>query len=49
MVMRIKTIYEIFGDYTEREIDFAISQLGYDERLIVKSRYGNDLHHSKTM
>lgn len=49
MVMRIKTIYEIFGDYTEREIDFAISQLGYDERLIVKSRYGNDLHHPKTM
>ena len=36
MVMKIKTIYEIFNDYTEREIDFAISQLSYDERLILR-------------
>lgn len=44
MSKKLQTIYEYFSDYTEKEIDDMISTLADNEKLIIKDRYGEDLH-----
>lgn len=44
MVRNLQTIYEYFSDYTEEQVNNVIYGLSVDEILVIKSRYGNDLH-----
>ena len=44
MGRKLQTIYEYFSDYTEQQIDDMIYGLSIDEKLIIRSRFGNDLH-----
>ena len=44
MGRRLQTIYEYLSDYTENEIDDAIFNLSMDDKLIIRERYGEDLH-----
>ena len=44
MGRRLQTIYEYFSDYSAQEIDEMIRDLSVEERLLIKSRYGLDLH-----
>lgn len=44
MGRRLQTIYEYFSDYSEKEIDDMIHSLSIEEKLIIRERYGNDLH-----
>ena len=44
MGRKLQTIYEYFSDYTEKQIDDMIYGLSIDEKLIIRSRFGNDLH-----
>ena len=42
-----KTIYEILVNYTEKEIDMAISKLSNDDKCILFMRFGSLLHQLK--
>ena len=44
MGRKLQTIYEYFSDYTEQEIDDLIFDLPAENKLIIRSRFGNDLH-----
>lgn len=44
MGRKLQTIYEYFSDYTEEQINSVVYGLSVDEILVIKSRYGNDLH-----
>ncbi len=44
MGRRIQTLYEYFSDYSEKEIDDMIFDLSIGEKLLVRDRYGDDLH-----
>lgn len=44
MGRKLQTIYEYLSDYTEKEIDDAIFNLSMDDKLIIRERYGEDLH-----
>lgn len=44
MGRRLQTIYEYFSDYSVQEIDDMIHSLSIEEKLIIRARYGNDLH-----
>ena len=44
MGRKLQTIYEYFSDYTEKQINSVVYGLSVDEILVIKSRYGNDLH-----
>lgn len=44
MGRKLQTIYEYLSDYTEKEIDDAIFTLSMDDKLIIRERYGEDLH-----
>lgn len=44
MGRKLQTIYEYLSDYTEKEIDDAIFNLSMDDKLIIRERYGDDLH-----
>lgn len=41
---KLQTIYEYFSDYTEQELDDLIFELPTEDKLIIRSRFGNDLH-----
>ena len=38
-----RNIYKYFGEYTEEQVDCAISELTEEERELLTERYGNDL------
>ena len=44
MGRRLQTIYEYFSDYSEKEIDDMIYSLSIEEKLIIRARFGDDLH-----
>ena len=44
MGRKLQTIYEYFCDYSEKEIDEMIYSLSLEEKLVIRDRYGNDLH-----
>ena len=44
MGRKLQTIYEYFSDYTEEQINSVVYGLSVDEILVIKSRFGNDLH-----
>lgn len=44
MGRKLQTIYEYFSDYTEEQVNNVIYGLSVDEILVIKSRFGNDLH-----
>ena len=44
MGRNLQIIYEYFSDYTEEQVNNVIYGLSVDEILVIKSRYGNDLH-----
>ena len=48
MGKQLKTIYEYLSGYTEKEIDDAIFSLSIAEMVIIRDRYGDDLHNPKT-
>lgn len=48
MGRRLQTIYEYFSDYSEQEIDNIIYSLSLDEKLVIRARYGDNLHIPKT-
>lgn len=43
MESKIKSVYELFSDYTMEEVNEGISSLSEEERLLIKLRYGDDL------
>ena len=45
---KLKTIYELFSDFSKDEIDNMLSQLNEDEKELVRMRYGDDLEHLVT-
>lgn len=48
MGRKLQTIYEYFCDYSEKEIDDMIYSLSLEEKLIIRDRYGDDLHNPST-
>ena len=44
MGKKLQTIYEYFNDYNELEIDNMIDSLTIEEKLLLRARYGDDLH-----
>ena len=48
MGRKLQTIYEYFCDYSEEEIDEMIYSLSLEEKLVIRDRYGNDLHNPST-
>lgn len=48
MGRKLQTVYERFSDYSEQEIDNMIYSLSQEEQLIIRARYGNDLHNPQT-
>lgn len=48
MGRRLQTIYEYLSCYQENEINESINSLSNEEKLIIKKRYGDDLHNPKT-
>lgn len=44
MGKKLKTIYEYLCKYTEKEIDDMIYDLSLDEKILIRDRYGDDLH-----
>lgn len=44
MGRKIKNIYDYLCDYTEKEIDYMIYDLSFEDRMLLKERYGYDLH-----
>ena len=49
MTEPVRSIYESFPDYSEEEINTAISKLEEKDQECVRICYGNDLHHPKRM
>lgn len=49
MGKKLKTIYEYFCGYSEEEIDKMIHGLSIEEKLLIRDRYGNDLHNPSTL
>ena len=45
MKNKLRSIYEYISDYSEEEIDAMISELAIEEQLLLRERYGEDLHH----
>ena len=45
MPKKMRSIYELFSDYTKEEIDKMISTLMPEDRELLYKRYGNDLEH----
>lgn len=48
MGKRLRTIYEVFSDYTVQEIDNMINGLSFEEKSLLYSRYGTDFHNPQT-
>lgn len=44
MKRKLQTIYEYFSDYSEEQINDMLSYLSLEEKLIIQSRFGNNLH-----
>ena len=44
MGRKIQSIYEYLCNYTEKEIDDIICDLSFEEKALIKDRYGDDLH-----
>ncbi len=44
MGRKLQTIYEYLSDYQESDIDAVIDKLETEDKLIIRSRYGDDLH-----
>jgi len=42
---KVKSIYELFGEYTKEEVDVAIATLKEKDRELLHLRYGEDLEH----
>lgn len=49
MGRKLQTIYEYFCDYSEEQIDNIIYNLSLEERIIIRDRYGYDLHNPCTL
>ena len=49
MKSNLKTIYEYLCDYTETEIDDMIYDLSLEEKILIRDRYGDDLHNPVKM
>ena len=45
MGKKLQTIYEYFKEYSEKDIDDMIYNLSMDDKLVIRARFGNDLHH----
>ncbi|MBO4245330.1 MAG: metallophosphoesterase family protein [Bacilli bacterium] len=45
----LQTIYKYFYDYSEAEIDNVIKNLPLEDRIIIRDRYGYDLHRPSTL
>ena len=45
----LQTIYEYFYDYSEDQINQVISNLPLEDRIIIRDRYGFDLHNPNTL
>lgn len=48
MIKTLKTIYELFCNYTEKEIEDVIENLSSDDKLLIYLRYGDDFHNPVT-
>ena len=48
MGRKLQSIYDYLCDYTIEEIDNMIFDLTIEEKLLIRDRYGNDLHHPKS-
>ena len=44
MGRKLQTIYEYFNEYSVDEVDIVIDNLTIEEKLIIRARYGDDLH-----
>ena len=44
MKRKLQTIYEYFSDYSEEQLNDMFSYLSLEEKLIIQSRFGNNLH-----
>ena len=44
MGRKIQSIYEYFSEFSEQEIDDMIFDLSMPEKLLIRDRYGDDLH-----
>jgi len=44
MGKKMQNIYEYLCNYTEKEIDDTIQALSIEEQILIKDRYGEDLH-----
>ena len=44
MARKLKSIFEIFNEYSENEILQVINNLTDEEKEIIKDRYGDNLH-----
>lgn len=42
-VVKVKTIYEYFEGFPKDRIDYVISTLSYDDKNLIRLRYGNNL------
>ncbi|MBQ9853698.1 MAG: hypothetical protein IJO57_01535 [Bacilli bacterium] len=49
MAKKMQSIYEYFNNYSEKEIDNVINGLSDSEKLVVRERYGNDLHNPESL
>lgn len=45
---RVRTIYEIFKEFSHEEVDYVITLLPEDTRHLLYERYGNDLDYPNT-
>ncbi len=48
MGRKLQTIYEYFSNFSEQEIDDMIYSLSIEEKLVIRARYGDDLHNPQT-
>lgn len=42
--MKLRSIYEYFSEYTEKEIDEMIEELSENDKILLRERFGDDLH-----
>lgn len=49
MAKKMQSIYEYFNNYSEKEIDNVINGLSDSEKLVVRERYGDDLHNPESL
>lgn len=47
-VNKLKTIYQIFDNYSKEQIDLVISRLNEEDKNLIKLRYGEDLENPVT-